>query len=115
MVSRLWGAVWAAALLGTHSSTGPARGRAANRSYLDQAPMAVRHEQCRRKRFTEALPSIRPRSRLTSRLRTSVREAVADRGRTVVQAARDFEVSWPVANTAFTPRPRLRCRRTRRR
>jgi hypothetical protein len=23
-------------------------------------------------------------------------------GRTVVQAARDFEVSWPVANTAFT-------------
>jgi transposase len=60
------------------------------------------NEQCRRKTFTEALPSIPPRSRLTSRLRTSVGEAVADRGRTVVQAARDFEVSWPVANTAFT-------------
>jgi transposase len=60
------------------------------------------NEQCRRKTFTEALPSIPRRSRLTSRLRTSVGEAVADRGRTVVQAARDFEVSWPVANTAFT-------------
>ncbi|WP_326825496.1 transposase family protein [Streptosporangium sp. NBC_01756] len=60
------------------------------------------NEQCRRKTFTEALPSIPPRSRLTSRLRTSVREVVADRGRTVVQAARDVEVSWPVANTAFT-------------
>ncbi|MGW0811146.1 helix-turn-helix domain-containing protein [Nonomuraea sp. NPDC002799] len=67
-------------------------------------------EQCRRKTFTEALPSIPPRSRLTSRLRTSAGEAIADRGRTVVQAARDFEVSWPVR----TPRsrPRLRCRRT---
>jgi transposase len=54
------------------------------------------NEQCRRKTFTEALPSIPPRSRLTSRLRASVGEAVADRGRTVVQAARDFEVPWPV-------------------
>ncbi|MBS2552423.1 transposase [Catenulispora sp. NL8] len=27
---------------------------------------------------------------------------MADHGRTVVQAARDFEVSWPIANAAFT-------------
>ncbi|MCC0094421.1 hypothetical protein K7B10_06385 [Streptomyces flavotricini] len=34
---------------------------------------------------------------MTPRLRTSAGDAVADRGRTVVQAARDCEVSWPVA------------------
>ncbi|MFJ2954665.1 transposase family protein [Streptomyces sp. NPDC087270] len=59
-------------------------------------------ERCRRKTFTEALPSIPPRSRSTSRPRTSVGEAVADRGRTAVRATRGLEVPWPVANTAFT-------------
>lgn len=54
MLSRLWGAVQAAAPLGTHSSAGPARGRAANRSDLDQAPMAVRQRAVRRKTFTIA-------------------------------------------------------------
>jgi transposase len=58
--------------------------------------------QCERTTFTESLPAIPPRSRLTVRLRTSVGEAVADGGRTVVQSARDHEVSWPVANAAFT-------------
>lgn len=36
MLSRLWGAVRAAALLGTHSSAGRARGRAANRVVADR-------------------------------------------------------------------------------
>lgn len=54
-----------------------------------------------RRTFTEALPTIPPRHRLTARLRTSIGAAVADGGRTVVQAARDHEVSWPVANAAF--------------
>ncbi|MFF4993615.1 helix-turn-helix domain-containing protein [Streptomyces sp. NPDC000656] len=53
------------------------------------------------------LPSVPPRSRLTSRLRTSAGDAVADRGRTVVQAARDFEVSWPVARRAGRPGVRV--------
>nr|WP_228559510.1 transposase family protein [Catenulispora pinisilvae] len=57
---------------------------------------------CRRRTFTEALPTIPPRSRLTTRLRIAIGESVANGGRTVVQAARDHEVSWPVANAAFT-------------
>lgn len=96
------GAVRVAAPLGTHSSAGPARGGAANLCDVDRAPMAVRQQRCRRKTFTEALPSIPPRSRSTSRPRTSVGEAVADRGRTAVRATRGLEVPWPVANTAFT-------------
>ena len=57
---------------------------------------------CMRRSFTEALPSIPPRSRLTARLRTSAGAAVTDAGRTVLQSARDHEISWPTANAAFT-------------
>jgi transposase len=60
------------------------------------------NEGCPRRSFTESLPSIPPRSRLTTRLRSETGAAVADRGRTVLQAARDFQVSWPTANAAFT-------------
>jgi transposase len=57
---------------------------------------------CRRGSFTEALAVVPPRKRLTTRLRASAGAAVADRGRTVVQAARDHDLSWPVAAAAFT-------------
>lgn len=57
--------------------------------------------ECRRKSFTESVPAVPPRKRLTQRLRASAGAAVADRGRTIVQAARDHEVSWPVAAAAF--------------
>lgn len=60
------------------------------------------NDECARRSFTESLPSIPPQSRLTTRLRCQVGSAVANRGRTVIQAARDFEVSWPVAQAAFT-------------
>lgn len=56
---------------------------------------------CPRRTFTESLPQIPPRSRLTGRLRASAGVAVADLGRTVLQAARDHEVSWPVVQAAF--------------
>ena len=59
---------------------------------------------CARKTFTESLPQIPPRSRLTVRLREAVGSAVSDQGRTVIQAARDFEVSWPAAYAAFAAR-----------
>lgn len=41
------------------------------------------------------------RARLIGRLRASIGAAVADQGRTVVQAASDHEVSWPIALAAF--------------
>jgi len=57
---------------------------------------------CRRRSFTEAVSAVPPRKRLTTRLRASAGAAVADRGRTVVQAARDHDLSWPVVAAAFT-------------
>lgn len=61
---------------------------------------------CRRRSFTESVPAVPPRKRLTSRLRASAGAAVADRGRTVVQAARDHELSWPVVAAAFAEHAR---------
>jgi len=46
--------------------------------------------------------SIPPRSRLTARLRTAAGAAVADHGRTMLQSARDHELSWPTVEAAFT-------------
>jgi hypothetical protein len=47
------------------------------------------------------VPQIPPRTRLTGRLRSAVGAAVADGGRTVIQSARDHEVSWPTAHASF--------------
>jgi transposase len=56
---------------------------------------------CPRGSFTEAVSQVPPRKRLTARLRASAGAAVADRGRTIVQAGRDHDVSWPVVAAAF--------------
>jgi len=56
---------------------------------------------CARASSTESVPQIPPRTRLTGRLRSAVGAAVADGGRTVIQAARDHEVFWPVAHASF--------------
>jgi transposase len=56
---------------------------------------------CPRGSFTEAVADVPPRKRLTRRLRHSAGAAVADRGRTVVQSARDHDVSWPVVAAAL--------------
>jgi len=56
---------------------------------------------CARASFTESVPQIPPRTRLTGRLRSAVGAAVADGGRTVIQSARDDEVSWPTAHASF--------------
>lgn len=57
---------------------------------------------CPRQTFTESLPQIPSRARLTCRLRQDTGAAVADRGRSVIQSARDHEVSWPIVHAAFT-------------
>jgi transposase len=60
-----------------------------------------REAVCPRKTFTEALPQIPSRARLTCRLRESAGAGVSDLGRTVIQSARDHHVSWPIAQAAF--------------
>jgi transposase len=56
---------------------------------------------CGRKTFTESLPTVPPRCRLTARLRQLAGAEVAERGCTVAEAARWQHVSWPVAHQAF--------------
>ncbi|HEY1715269.1 MAG TPA: ISL3 family transposase [Solirubrobacteraceae bacterium] len=65
-----------------------------------------RNPLCRRATFTESVPQIPARTRLTVRARASIGAAVADRGRTVIQAARDHQVSWPIAQAAFADHTR---------
>lgn len=55
---------------------------------------------CPKTTFTEAIPQIPPRSRLTGRLRAELGRDVGDQGRTVAQAGRDHDVSWPTVMNA---------------
>jgi hypothetical protein len=57
---------------------------------------------CPRGSFTEALPAVPARSRLTGRLRRSAGVAVADGGRSMVGSGRDHGLSWPVTHRSFT-------------
>ncbi len=61
-------------------------------------------QECDRKTFTESLPAVPPRCRLTSRLRGLLGAEVAERGCTVAEAGRWQHVSWPVAHAAFAER-----------
>ncbi len=56
---------------------------------------------CGRQTFTESLPAVPARCRLTARLRELAGAEVAGRGCTVAEAARWQQVSWPVAHQAF--------------
>ena len=55
---------------------------------------------CARSSFTESLPAVPARHRLTSRLRRAAGAAVGDRGATVEQAGRDLGLSWPTVMAA---------------
>jgi transposase len=61
-------------------------------------------QECPRLTFTESLPAIGSRCRLTSRLRDLLGAEVAERGCTVAEASRWQHVSWPVAHAAFAER-----------
>jgi transposase len=56
---------------------------------------------CPRRSFTEQVAQVPARSRLSTRLRQAAGAAVGDAGRTIVQAARDHGISWPVVAAAF--------------
>ena len=56
---------------------------------------------CPRKTFTERVPQVPPRCRLTARLREQAGTEVAGRGITPAEAARHAGISWPVAHDAF--------------
>jgi transposase len=56
---------------------------------------------CARKTFTESVPQVPPRCRVTGRLRELTAAEVCDRGITPAEAARHAGISWPVAHEAF--------------
>ena len=58
-------------------------------------------EKCGRKTFTESLPAVPSRCRITGRLRRQAADEVAGRGITPAEAARGCGISWPVAHDAF--------------
>jgi transposase len=51
--------------------------------------------------FTESVPAVPSRCRVTARLRGQAAGLVAGGGRTVAQAARECGLSWPVVHQAF--------------
>ncbi|GAA0438096.1 hypothetical protein Acor_76610 [Acrocarpospora corrugata] len=56
-----------------------------------------RERRCSRGSFTEQIGQVSAGMRTTGRLRRACGRAVVDGGRTVMQAARDHRLSWPVA------------------
>ena len=61
-------------------------------------------ESCERKTFTERLPQVPPRRRVTERLREQAAREVEDRGVTPAEAARHAGLSWPTVHGAFAAR-----------
>ena len=61
-------------------------------------------QQCPRKTFTEWVPAVPPRCRITARLREQAAGEVTERGITPAEAARHAGISWPSAHDAFTAR-----------
>jgi transposase len=59
------------------------------------------HDACARGSFTESLPDLPPRRRLTVRLRGGLAAAVAEAGRSVAEVADTHEVSWDTTHRAF--------------
>jgi transposase len=60
-----------------------------------------RERLCPRASFTESLPAIRARSRLTTRLRTELGDAIAEQGRVVSESAAHYGVDWSIVHAAF--------------
>jgi transposase len=56
---------------------------------------------CSRASFTESVPAVRTRSRLTTRLRAELGWAVAEQRRCVAETAAHYGASWPVVHAAF--------------
>jgi transposase len=59
------------------------------------------NQQCPRQTFTESVPALPPRCRITARLRQQAAHEVTERGITPAEAARHAGISWPSAHQAF--------------
>ena len=55
---------------------------------------------CPQKTFTQVCAAVRPRARVTERLRERVAQAIASGNRAVSEVAGEYRVSWPTAHKA---------------
>jgi len=60
-----------------------------------------RERACRRGSFTESLPAVPARARVTTRLRRECGAGIAERFSCVLAGAAHYRVSWPVAHRAY--------------
>jgi transposase len=63
--------------------------------------LICREALCPRMTFTQTSTAVRPRARVTERLRHRVAMAIASSNRAVSDVAREFGVSWPTAHKAL--------------
>ena len=56
---------------------------------------------CPRRSFTQVSAAVRPRARITERLRQQVAMAIASGNRAVSEVAGEYGVSWPTAHKAL--------------
>ena len=56
---------------------------------------------CPQRSFTQTADAVRPRARLTERLRNKVATAIATSNRAVADVAAEYSVSWPTAHKAL--------------
>ena len=56
---------------------------------------------CPRRSFTQTCAAVRPRGRVTERLRDKVAPAIAGSNRPVADVAAEYGVSWPTAHKAL--------------
>jgi transposase len=63
--------------------------------------LVCRENLCPRKTFTQVSTAVRPRARVTERLRHQVAIAIASSNRAVSDVAREYRVSWPTAHKAL--------------
>src|SRR4051794_6061357 len=91
------------------SVKGHARTRPRDIPYGDAALRLVWHKRrwrcreaaCRRGSFTESLPAVPARARVTTRLRGECGAGIAERFSCVLAGAAHYRVSWPVAHRAY--------------
>jgi transposase len=58
-------------------------------------------DRCPRRTFTQTATAVRPRGRLTERLRDKLASAIAGSNRSVADVAAEYQVSWPTAHQAL--------------
>lgn len=66
-----------------------------------------KEDYCKLGSFTEAIPQVPPRARVTGRLRTQIGAAIGEAARSVAEVAATHGVSWPTAHRAFVAHAEL--------